>query len=68
MSIILQTRVSEEVGKQIDSLVRRKIYRSRSKAIEAFVMESLEKRGMIQFKGTEHEVSSEEAATSSNSA
>ncbi len=49
MSIPIQIRLAENQVKIIDSLVQKKIFRSRTRAIEQFIQESLEKRDLINY-------------------
>jgi len=50
MSILVQMRMHEGKIKILDSLVKKGIFGSRQKAIETFINEGLEKRGLINYE------------------
>lgn len=53
MSQYIGIRMPETMVKVIDSLVEKKIFRSRTRAIEQFVHEGLEKRNLINYEETQ---------------
>ncbi|MHA2248024.1 MAG: ribbon-helix-helix protein, CopG family [Candidatus Hodarchaeales archaeon] len=50
MSKVVTIRIAENTIKTLDTLVDKKVFRSRNRAIEQFIHEGLEKRQLIRYE------------------